>query len=50
MIVGFIDEHGVEPICSTLSQAQLPIAVSTPYYAARTRPTSARSISDAGGG
>jgi putative transposase len=49
MIVGFIDEHGVEPICSTLSQAQLPIAVST-YYAARTRPTSARSISDAGGG
>jgi len=50
MIVSFIDEHrdehGVEPICSTLAEAQLPIAVSS-YYAARTRPVSARSVSDA---
>jgi putative transposase len=43
--VAFIDEHkgrfGVEPIC-----AQLQIAPST-YYAHRTRPPSARSITDA---
>ena len=49
-IVGFIDEHrdehGVEPICATLSQAEVPIAVST-YYAARSRPASARALSDA---
>ena len=45
MIVEFIDAHrdefGVEPIC-----AQLEIAPST-YYAHRTRPPSARSVSDA---
>ena len=45
MIVEFIDahreEHGVEPIC-----AELRIAPST-YYAHRTRPPSARSVTDA---
>ena len=45
MIVEFIDahraEHGVEPICE-----QLQVAPST-YYAHRTRPPSARSVSDA---
>jgi putative transposase len=45
VIVAFIDEHkgrfGVEPIC-----AQLQIAPST-YYAHRSRPPSARAISDA---
>jgi putative transposase len=45
VIVEFIDahrdEHGVEPIC-----AQLQIAPST-YYAHRSRPPSARSVSDA---
>ena len=49
-IVGFIgehrDEHGVEPICTILTEAQLPIAVST-YYAARSRPASARTLRDA---
>jgi putative transposase len=50
MVVGFIDEHrdehGVEPICTTLAEAEVPIAVST-YYAARTRPASARTVSGA---
>ena len=45
MIVEFIDahrdQHGVEPICE-----QLQIAPST-YYAHRTRPPSARSVTDA---
>ena len=45
MSVEFIDEHkgrfGVEPICE-----QLQIAPST-YYAHRSRPPSARSVSDA---
>ncbi len=45
MIVGFIDEHraelGVEPICR-----ELQVAPST-YYAAKTRPLSARAIRDA---
>ena len=45
MIVEYIDAHkdrlGVEPICN-----QLQIAPST-YYAAKTRPPSARSVSDA---
>lgn len=45
MIVGYIDEHrarlGVEPICRALQ-----IAPST-YYATKTRPPSARSLSDA---
>lgn len=44
-MTGFIDDHkqlwGVEPICDVL-----PIAPST-YYAAKSRPPSARSISDA---
>ncbi len=45
MIVEFIDEHksefGVEPICR-----QLQVAPST-YYAAKSRPPSARSVADA---
>jgi len=45
VIVEYIDEHkdrlGVEPICT-----QLQIAPST-YYAAKTRPPSARSVTDA---
>ena len=49
-IVSFIDEHrdehGVEPICSTLTEAEVPIAVST-YYEARAPPASARAVSDA---
>jgi putative transposase len=49
-IVGFIgehrDEHGVEPICTILTEAEVPIAVST-YYAARSRPASARTLRDA---
>ena len=50
MVVAFIDEHrrsfGVEPICRVLSGHGCPIAPRT-YYAARTRPVSARSIRDA---
>ena len=45
MIVEFIDDHkdqfGVEPICR-----ELQVAPST-YYAAKSRPPSARSVSDA---
>ena len=45
----YIDEHkhefGVEPICATLSAAGTQIAPST-YYAAKTRPPSARSLRD----
>ena len=37
---------GVESICSTVSQAGLPVAPST-YYAAKTRPASARAVRDA---
>ena len=48
MIV-FVDAHraqfGVAPICRVLSQHGVPIASST-YYAARSRPRSARSIGD----
>lgn len=40
------DEHGVEPICTVLTEADVQIAPST-YYAAKTRAPSARSISDA---
>lgn len=44
-MIEFIDQHrnrfGVEPIC-----AELPIAPAT-YYAAKTRPLSARAVSDA---
>ena len=50
MIVDYIDahrdQHGVEPICRVLSEAGTPIAPST-YYAAKGRPPSARSASDA---
>lgn len=50
MIVDYIDEHrdrfGVEPICKVLRQADMQIAPSS-YYAAKTRPQSARSVSDA---
>ena len=56
MIVDFIDANrhdvvegrklGVEPICRTLSGAGLPVASSL-YYAAKTRPPSARSQRDA---
>jgi putative transposase len=37
---------GVEPICTTLTSAEMPIAAST-FYAARTRPPSARAVRDA---
>jgi len=37
---------GVEPICTALTSADVPIAPST-FYAARTRPASARAASDA---
>jgi len=49
VIVAFIDDHrdrwGVEPICTVLTEAGCPIAPST-YYAARTRPPSARAVRD----
>ena len=45
----YIEEHkdafGVEPICTVLSSADVTIAPST-YYAARTRPPSARAVRD----
>jgi putative transposase len=55
--VRFIDEHkdrrvdgglrwGVEPICEVLTEHNLPIAPAT-YYAAKTRPLSARAVRDA---
>jgi len=50
VIVDYIDAHktdyGVEPICRVLAQAGVQIAPST-YYAAKTRPPSARAIRDA---
>lgn len=50
MLVDYIDQHrdrfGVEPICAVLKDAGLQIAPST-YYAAKTRPPSARSVRDA---
>ncbi len=50
MIVDYIDghraKHGVEPICAVLTEAGTQIAPST-YYAAKTRPASARAVSDA---
>lgn len=56
MIVAYIDanrervvegkELGVEPICAVLKEAGVQIAPST-YYAAKTRPASARSMRDA---
>ena len=49
MVIVFVDAHrgrfGVAPICRVLSQHGVPIAPST-YYAAKTRPRSARSIGD----
>ena len=45
----YIDEHrdefGVEPICAVLKDAGVKIAPST-YYAVKTRPPSARSVTD----
>jgi putative transposase len=50
VIVDYIDghraKHGVEPICAVLTEAGTQIAPST-YYAAKTRPVSARAVSDA---
>ncbi len=50
MLVDYIDQHrdrfGVEPICTVLKDAGVPIAPST-YDAARTRTPSARSERDA---
>lgn len=50
MIVDYIDAHktdyGVEPICRVLGRAGVQIAPST-YYAAKTRPPSARAVRDA---
>src|SRR5450759_1226217 len=49
LIVDYIEEHrdafGVEPICTVLSSADVTIAPST-YYAARSRPPSARAVRD----
>src|SRR5664279_4394990 len=49
LTVDYIEEHkdafGVEPICTVLSSADVTIAPST-YYAARTRPPSARAVRD----
>ncbi|TCM42797.1 helix-turn-helix protein [Kribbella sp. VKM Ac-2568] len=50
MLVDYIDQHrdrfGVEPICEVLESAGTKIAPST-YYAAKTRPPSARAVRDA---
>lgn len=50
VLVEYIDGHrdrfGVEPICEVLRDADVQIAPST-YYAAKTRPPSARAIRDA---
>jgi transposase InsO family protein len=56
VIVAYIDEHrervvegrrlGVEPICEVLASAGVQIAPSS-YYAAKTRPPSAREVRDA---
>ena len=50
MLVDYIDQHrnrfGVEPICTVLKDAGVQVAPST-YYAAKTRPPSARSVRDA---
>jgi len=50
VVVEFIDGHrvrfGVQPICKVLTEHGCKIAPST-YYAAKSRPPSARSISDA---
>ncbi|WP_327668083.1 MULTISPECIES: IS3 family transposase [unclassified Streptomyces] len=50
MKVAYIDQYkhlfGVQPICDVLAETDAPIAPST-YYAAHTRPPSARSLRDA---
>lgn len=50
MVIGFIDQFkvrfGVEPICAVLREQGCGIAPQT-YYAARTRPPSARTLRDA---
>ncbi len=50
MLVEYIDEHrgrfGVEPVCAVLRDTGVQIAPST-YYAAKIRPPSARSVTDA---
>ena len=52
-LIAYIDQHkdefGVEPICRALTEAGAKIAPST-YYAARTRPPSARAVRDAAAG
>ena len=49
MIIEYIERYknvfGVEPICTTLTNADVPIAPST-FYAARTRAPSARAVRD----
>ena len=49
MIIAYIGRYknvfGVEPICAALTSADVPIAPST-FYAARTRPPSARAVRD----
>jgi len=49
MKVAYIDQYketfGVQPICDVLAETDAPIAPST-YYAAHTRPPSARSLRD----
>ena len=49
MIIDYIeqhkDEYGVEPICTTLTSAEVKVSPST-FYAAKTRAPSARSVRD----
>jgi putative transposase len=49
LIIDYIEAHkarfGVEPICTALTSADVPIAPST-FYAGRTRPPSARAVRD----
>ncbi len=49
MTIAYIERYknvfGVEPICTALTSAEVPIAPST-FYAARTRPPSARAVRD----
>ena len=49
MIIDYIERDknlfGVEPICTALTNSGVPIAAST-FYAARTRPASARALRD----
>jgi putative transposase len=50
VIIDYLDEHkdefAVEPVCAVLKDAGVQIAPST-YYVVKTRPPSARSLSDA---